>query len=818
MTTRTGTLLLDLVLLGMGIFGLSRLSHYPAIPFEYRETPGGLEITSSSLNELPSGAIIRTVNTKPIRTAAEMAYCLSESSAGSPWTVSAHLDSTTLQATVTLPPLYQTRYIVITGFVAFVVMCVGLFVYARRPAASGIGAFHWLMTSLMLTLTLATEQHVGGTVYSIVFALRLLYGVSFALIPPLFVSFALDFLRTSDSRRLWMQLSLFVPAVIVLFLFSFLQHQILYLRSFEAYSRYVDVQPYFYSYVFIVVVLGLSILLMRYVRAPGEERKQFRWVLWGISVAAIPYIFFRALPVAFGTPPLISEELANVFFLAGPASIGIAIVKGNLLDIDVVINRTIVYMLLSAIVVLLYVLTVNLVALWAGQWIEQSDVLTSTILILTIALLFQPSKQLLQNSVDKTFYRMKYDLQRALVHATGALTRSLTVDELAEHTMRSLQHYLQLKGVCMVIRQESVEPRTWTRGTLPSLDDQSADLISLFDQALFPILRRSTTEPSRVLKTVEAIDRSGVLQVLFPLVSKNQKVMGYVGLAGKQSERIFLLPEIEFAGALVEVTSSELHRLQLQQRAILDALEKERLEKEKKELESLQKMREDLSHMIVHDLRSPLTGLLLGLDLLRGKLGDTMEKRQADILESAYQSGKQLIDMVNDLLEIYKMEEGQLKLVVDRVELKELVTDAIRQVEMIAMQKEIGLHLEPEFDSPPLLVDKEKITRVFVNLLSNSIKFSESKTRIDIEAHPLDAQKILIAFKDQGKGIPPEYVHKVFDKFVQVESAGQKRRFSTGLGLTFCKLAVEKHGGRIWAESRMGHGSTFFVELPSRSV
>jgi len=810
-----GIVLIDLVLLAIGVFGLFRLSGYPRAPFEYRDTANGVEVTSSRFpNLLPQGTIVDAADKRTIKKVSDLSFSVVRKASGEEIVVEGRLETSAVEATLPLTQQYPIRYTVVTGIVAFSVLIVGLFIERRRSAEPGVQEFHWLMVSLMLTLAIATEQHFAQTPTPVVFGLRLFYIISFALIPAVFVAFAMNFLSKSSVVSDWMEKTLFLPAAIFIVVFSVSQFKVCFRDSLEAYALIENLQSVFYSYVLLFVVLGLTVLFVRYVRlASSELRKQMRWVFWGISVAAAPYVFLRALPMAIGTSPLVSEEIANVFFLIAPLSISAAIVKENLLDIDVVISRTVVYAILSGGVVLLYVLTVSLGAHWLAQWTALSGAVFSSLSVVIMALLFHPSKQILQNYVDKTFYRVKYDFQRALAHATPTLTKSLSIQELAEQTLQSLQHYLQLEGGVLVLHHDSGN-QVWTRGAIALSMAEAAEFIPKMETSRLPLAVRSAVEETRILQVVDRLDRSKSLQLLFPVTSKDGRTIGVVGLSRKMSGRIFLLQEIEFANALLEVMSIELHRLQLQERAFADMLEKERLEREKRELEMLQKMREDLSHMVVHDLRSPLTSLLLGIEFLEKNLRGKIGEKEIGILESTRKSGKKLVELVNDLLEIHKMEEGQLKLVQERTEVKELVNDAIRQVENLAKQKEIELEVNVDLTCPPLFVDKEKITRVFVNLLSNSIKFSESKRHIHIDGQWKDSEKLLLAFKDQGPGIPPEYVQKVFDKFVQVESRETKQRFSTGLGLTYCKLAVEKHGGRIWAESELGKGSVFFVELP----
>jgi signal transduction histidine kinase len=171
------------------------------------------------------------------------------------------------------------------------------------------------------------------------------------------------------------------------------------------------------------------------------------------------------------------------------------------------------------------------------------------------------------------------------------------------------------------------------------------------------------------------------------------------------------------------------------------------------------------------------------------------------------------MEMISTLLDISKMEAGQMTLELSAVDMKALVSEAIRMVEPLQGQRRLTLTSPEEMEA--LSGDTHLIRRVLQNLIGNALKFTDKEegvvtVRIEIAAE----DKVRVSVADNGPGIPLEYREKVFDKFCQVAARKQGQVYSTGLGLTFCKLAVEAHGGRIGLESDVGKGSTFWFELP----
>jgi signal transduction histidine kinase len=229
----------------------------------------------------------------------------------------------------------------------------------------------------------------------------------------------------------------------------------------------------------------------------------------------------------------------------------------------------------------------------------------------------------------------------------------------------------------------------------------------------------------------------------------------------------------------------------------------------------LQHIRDDLTSMIVHDLRSPLTAILSGLYLLREVTHIADQSGIADeALTAAEQSCRKLLDLVNSLLDISKMEAGRMELVRKPTDLAKLVANTFDQLAPLAKDGNIALNSRIE-SGCQVLADVDKIGRVLTNLMDNALKFTPPNGQVTVRVEPMPDQAgfIRCAVRDTGPGIPPEHLERIFDRFVQAPGGGGTRR-GTGLGLAFCKLVVEAHGGHIWVESKEAEGSTFYFTLP----
>lgn len=230
-------------------------------------------------------------------------------------------------------------------------------------------------------------------------------------------------------------------------------------------------------------------------------------------------------------------------------------------------------------------------------------------------------------------------------------------------------------------------------------------------------------------------------------------------------------------------------------------------------LQELEKLRDDLTHMIIHDLRTPLTSVITGMQMIE-VVGD-LDENQREMVDIAISGGETLLGMINDLLDVEKLESGSMQIEYNVLDATRLVMAAFSQVASLAQSKNLTLVQQIAPNLPPFSGDDNKLRRILVNLLGNAVKFTPAGGTLTVEVQlGEDEQALMFSVHDTGEGIPQESFGRIFEKFGQVESRKGGRIMSTGLGLTFCKLAAEAHGGHIAVESTAGEGSTFRFAIP----
>ncbi|CAN5126287.1 hypothetical protein BH10CYA1_BH10CYA1_35700 [soil metagenome] len=232
------------------------------------------------------------------------------------------------------------------------------------------------------------------------------------------------------------------------------------------------------------------------------------------------------------------------------------------------------------------------------------------------------------------------------------------------------------------------------------------------------------------------------------------------------------------------------------------------------ERKRLERMKQEVVAMVSHDLRSPLTSIQAMFDLLEaGILGQLNEKGEDKIRRSSA-SLNRLISMINDLLDMEKMESGMFELDLESVSFSRLAAHAIEAVQSSAEQKKIDLQVDSA--EANVYCDGDRIVRVLVNFLSNAIKFSPENSTIKLSISTIE-DAVRLDVIDQGKGIPADKLETVFERFKQVERADETTKGGSGLGLAICKAIIDAHHGAIGATSEIGQGSTFWIRLPNQN-
>lgn len=257
-------------------------------------------------------------------------------------------------------------------------------------------------------------------------------------------------------------------------------------------------------------------------------------------------------------------------------------------------------------------------------------------------------------------------------------------------------------------------------------------------------------------------------------------------------------------------------QLQMELRTLSETHESQHVElAQRSELDLL---KDEFVSTVSHELRTPLTSIRGSLGLLSSGMIGSIDPKAQNLLRIAVNNTDRLIRLINDLLDLERMQSGRATLQIRRCSLRDLAQQAIETMRGMADEALVDLELVccsngADEDTVYFDGDSDRILQVLTNLISNAIKFSPAASTVRIHAEAMH-DKVLLKVVDQGRGIPPEKLDSIFDRFGQVEPSDAKRKSGTGLGLAICRSIVQQHAGSVWAQGNTGAGSTFCVIFP----
>lgn len=458
-----------------------------------------------------------------------------------------------------------------------------------------------------------------------------------------------------------------------------------------------------------------------------------------------------------------------------------------------------------------------------------------------------------RHRLEETLYNYVHIQQESLILGDLGGETPVNTDDLAGLGFHTYA------GIPLLHRGQSLGSMSLlTRRRRPSLAEELTLLTSIGNQVATAVanarLFETIAEQHSRLQALIASSRDGIIMVGPDrcVLLVNAKALELLGLEGKPEDwsgrpvQEILTTLEESAPAMVESVLAEMRRVQRGDEApgegeyevpprtlrwldlpvLSDATPLGRLLvlRDVTEERLLEQMREDLTHTMVHDLRSPLTAIYAGLHLLMEREAGDFSERQHRILDVALEATEKMLGLVNNILDVSRLESGRMALQRRSVCLAEPIDEVLRAQSPLATEKDLRLesHVPPEL--PKAWADADLVERVLQNLINNAIKFTPTGGSIKISARPcdevtekwggeegFDPVHLCVSVKDSGRGISPELKGRLFQKFVTSRHEGS----GSGLGLAFCKLAVEAHGGRIWVDSEPDQGTTFTFTLPA---
>jgi len=569
-----------------------------------------------------------------------------------------------------------------------------------------------------------------------------------------------------------------------------------------------------------------------------RQQKQAKWLLLGISLGIIPLTFFNTIPYLLEIELPYNRFPAYTLIMI-PICYGIAIMKYRLMDIEFVLNRSLVYTIVSGVTITTYLLSSQVLGKIFSTISPKSGVAVRLFSILIVALLFAPMKQRIQEFIDRYFYHHRYNYRETLNKLGETLSTTLKFDELGETILDQLSKTLQPEFIALLLMNKMLISST--------LKDSEYQIYRKIgdENKLMEALKQF--DPESTNNMPEMINRDWLT---VPLISKGQR-MGFILLGKKLSgkdyniEDIYLMKMLSHQVAISIENASIYERLREEVRFMKNAYDRlfetfresypdllstesaktediileldmiaDALVKSSEKLRELDELKSQFLSNVSHELRTPLASIKGYADnLLDGIVGD-FNGKQRRYIERISQNCERLVRMINDLLNLSRIEAGKFQFTPTKFSLSSLVNDIVFEFNSITEKKDISLTFNCSHDVT-LFADGDKLREIIINLIDNAIKFTNSGGKVLVNVNERE-QYVDISVEDTGKGIPPGELNDIFDRFHQIQQKEKGKSKGIGIGLAIVKSLVELHNGEITVQSKLGEGSKFTVTLPKK--
>lgn len=714
---------------------------------------------------------------------------------------------------VPLVRYYGPSYLVIVIFVSGLFFATAVFVRFRRPDDPAARMYHAGSAGTAVMLS-TTWGHVGPPPEILGIILRMIFSTAYVFVPVFFFHFIRLFPRPRGlhaGRVIQAILYVLAAALAAASSLSFLTA----VRSglvadFSAHLGIFTLTRYF---LIGLVLAGLIGIRYSYKHAGDEpERRRLRWVVWGLFVGFIPFVGLWIIPSIVLSYALVPEEVMLFASGAIPLAFGISIVRYHIMDIDLLLGRSVVYTVVMGVLVLIYTAIVGGAAVLASAMTRETSVVLSAVAAILMALLFEPLRRGVQNVVDRRYFRVRYTFRREGRRLLDGISRSPTLATLSAWIVNELPRVIPVEKMALL----------HVRGDGVTLDVLSC--VGSADQALpirvqdiwsgerSPLAVGECIEPGIACDPLPASARQrwGIVLAI-PLIAKDDaSLIGMLVCGPKRAGTRFGTEDVDLLTTVCASAGTEIERIALTQ-AYLE------LQQAEERLKALNAMKSDFVSYVSHDLRTPLTSIKMYAELLQARM-PRLDRKGKDYLAVIQGEADRLNRMVTTILDSARIEKGAIQYTMEDTDLRAVIRSVMRMMDYQFTKEgfEVTLDLPPGRSPLRAWADPDAVNEALLNLLTNAMKYSSDDRRITIAAARADGS-VRLSVRDHGIGIRADALPHLYDKFYRDPLLPGKVQ-GVGIGLSVVKHIMDAHGGAIDVASTPGQGSLFTLTFPVHSA
>lgn len=742
------------------------------------------------------------------------------------------------ESSVTLLELYPSkRFIFVQVFVSILVWLTAIYLLFKSRYNYAAAYVHWMFVAFAVTNLIAW----GAISYHPEFELlmRSIFFFTYSLVTVFFILFTFQYPHQVDKPvRLKLRL-LTAPNILLAIPIIYYHASAIRTGSLEMYARF---QFYFDIFRFLMViyfVAGMVLIIRSYLKAElREERERLQWIFWGLCIGALPFLLFYILPQLIFSRYFISEEITIIFFLAVPFSFLIAMFRYKIYDIELLLNRSIVYGFVVVVLLGGYILIVLLTASEIkGEEVFFRD-FNVVFITLVIAFSFNLVRKKLQDIIDKKLFSATVNYKNAVLLLSESLAKATNDKALIDAGIEFISANLHVKRIETYLNKEGrfflygyydreavrpvehssekfeIKANSPAPGntispyippadiTPPALEKNEADHLCVNRVCVHPqSLRLKKVKENSVIN--KWLERNN-LQAVVAFTGQDSSLLGITLFTLSENES-FNEDEFSLLTTLQTELSTALDKFRLYESFILAGEENRRLEE-------MNKLKSYFVSSVSHDLKTPITSIRMFAEIMQMN-PDLPKEKVMDYMRTIEEESARLTRLINNLLDFAKIEKGTKEYNFTSVNLNELVKEVMKLMEYQLISSKFETRIKLPDEEFIIKGDRDSIVEALINLINNAIKFSKDRREITAQVMKRDNYAV-ISISDKGLGIKPENIKNIFEPFFREKTKEKNSVGGAGLGLSIVQHIMDAHNGKIDVITNSGEGTMFMLLFP----
>lgn len=795
---------IDAIVFFLCLSGIVQISEKAKLPFNISQSNNHIFITSSNSYQYNflNNAKLHSVDGISVSNIESVELVTDLKNIGDTVEIKISFVDNIERAEVILINFYSDWYIIEISFVSLLFFITAVFLLLRKPEDKSAHIFQWACIGIACIIDLTWANNNVNILIPYAYS-RFPFHIFYVLTPVLFLHFTFAFPKDESEKYKLLFRIIYLIAIVIGLYASFSYKSFLQNPNERLLIRYLESFNLIRLFLALCVMLAVSNFILRYIKVKEHSsRKKLKWVLFGFVTGPLCFVILWALPIVIWNNPFIREELILLFVCSVPITFAVAIIKYHIFDIDYILNRSIVYLIVISFLTLIYIALLSIII---SNVSSESKTIFSVISAVLIAILFQPIKNKVQLYVDKKFFRVNYDFKKALNLFLNSIQNFYQLKPLANYLIEEINKliFLEKIGYCEYDKK-SKRLKLIVHKNFEELEGKS---LFVKDETLAKEFFRVAADQKSIEPEAEVslIYQKTLLRwnisLVVPIKSHKGELFGVMIFGRKKSGMKYSVEDIELLKAIGVQTASVVERIKLQEEIISEKLEAE------KQIE-LNRQKSLFVSSVSHDLKTPLTSIKLFTEKIMEEEKNISDKTLRNLKIINGESDR-LTRMINNVLDFSKIEKGIKNYSFRKISLNEVVEKVLSIMQYIFSINRFNVHKEIGVFNDCINGDEDALVEALENVITNSIKYSSNRKEILIKTYQ-KGDYACIMISDKGKGINQEELEKIFEPYVRSDTATE----GTGLGLSIVKNIVDAHSGNIEIYSQQDKGTDFEIFLP----